>query len=63
MYFAHEAEAAHGELMNTLNNVLQKPGIAFTVETIIIFGLALGSYWLLKKYTRWQFPINKKEGK
>jgi len=38
----------------------QQPEIAIPVITILAITLMLGVFWLLKRYSSWQFPINKK---
>jgi H+/gluconate symporter-like permease len=46
--------------MTQLNNNIQKPSIAYPIVSITAIVLMLLGYWLLKRFTSWQFPINKK---
>lgn len=39
---------------------LESPALAFPIITIVALIVMLGAYWLLKRFTSWQFPLNKK---
>jgi len=60
-YFAHGDEP-HTTGTTGLSTTLQNPVIAWVVVLLGAFILMLGSLWLLKRFTPWQFPA-KKEGK
>lgn len=42
------------------SNNMQHPGLAIPIVTVVIIAVMLGVFWLLKRFTSWQFPINKK---
>jgi len=64
MYFAHETEELSDNLGTKLGSALQHPGVAFPLISLIAVLLMLGSLWLLKRYTTWQFPsLSKSKGK
>ena len=53
MYFAHGDEASHAS-----ETWAQSPTFGIVVVSLIGVALMLGIYWLLKKYTSWNFPTN-----
>lgn len=39
---------------------LESPAVAFPIVTLAAVAVMLAAYWLLKRFTSWQFPNNKK---
>jgi hypothetical protein len=46
----------------TIRYTLQNPRIAIPLVTSIVMIVALVCFWLLKRYSTWQFPSNKLKG-
>lgn len=67
LYFAHfnarSSDIATSTTTHSHTNGksgIENPAVAFPLVTVAALVLMLGAYWLLKRFTSWQFPINKK---